>query len=649
MLAATSSHPPESSCLDSAEALVQAGLHVVPLHSVESGLCTCGRSMCMRPGKHPLTLRGHFDAAADLVSVRQFWATWPHANLGLIVGNNWNASSTGLVVIDVDPRNGGLNSLLALESRFGALNSVVTVLTGRGPEVDTRGKHLYFRLPAGSAIRTRGRIPGWPGIEVKASGYVVAPPSLHVSGVAYEWENFAALTRVSDLTELPPWFVDLITDPLPPESATGGISREEGNGVMLAGHRNHTLFRLAAFHRACGADAGEIESVLSIVNEKRCHPPLESREVATIARSATRYEQESSYRGDAFAGSAREPSVAPLRVVSAADAETLVSPRPWLFEGLVREQTTLLLAGAAYVGKSTAVSEMSLRLAYGSGTFAGYPVAGARPRRVLVVSGEEVLDQVIARLRLQAGSTQLPAGLFVVDRGAALAGASLFSQRGLDQLRATIDDVEADVVVLDSLSSLVRADRNKAEVAEAVLAGLNGIGADRPLSFFCVSHVRKAGAQGDHGSTLDRLYGAQEWGSLSDVVLVLNTASGSERTGRVVLTIGKAKDCAVANPKIALVLDPETRTFQMIGSSDPRQNARKVHGVLPSVRAAFPQPVTCEELRRCFNCSDRTLQRNLAKDLEFQAALRSGQVKVHETTRRGRPISWVWVGVAQAA
>jgi len=54
-------------------------------------------------------------------------------------------------------------------------------ITGSG------GFHLFFQYPN---EEMRNLINLLPGIDIRAEGgYIVAPPSLHVSGKSYEWKG----------------------------------------------------------------------------------------------------------------------------------------------------------------------------------------------------------------------------------------------------------------------------------------------------------------------------------------------------------------------------------------------------------------------------------------------------------------------------
>lgn len=89
-------------------------------------------------------------------------------NIGIRLG-------TTDLVIDVDPRNfaDGDDPLARLREAVGAdLADAPTTITGSG------GRHLFFGLPADT--RVLGRLAGYEGIDLKASGgLVVAPGSIH--------------------------------------------------------------------------------------------------------------------------------------------------------------------------------------------------------------------------------------------------------------------------------------------------------------------------------------------------------------------------------------------------------------------------------------------------------------------------------------
>ncbi len=130
----------------------------------------------IRPGdKRPLVRWEEFQHTRPDEAVALGWfRTWPDAGIGVVTG-----AISGLVVIDVDLRHGGDASLGSLEREHGPVPMTVECRTGGG------GRHLYFAHPGGVVCNKVGVAAG---IDLRGDGgYVVAPPSVHSSGVRYEW------------------------------------------------------------------------------------------------------------------------------------------------------------------------------------------------------------------------------------------------------------------------------------------------------------------------------------------------------------------------------------------------------------------------------------------------------------------------------
>ena len=145
--------------------------------------CSCGNRGCRKSvGKHPLSRvvqNGVDGATCDSRMIRAWWARYPLANVAIRTG-----AVSGLVVLDVDPRNGGDESLLEFEAQIGPLPTTPRSLTGGG------GLHMLFQYPVGHDVRSRTSV--LPGLDVKANGgFIVAPPSRHASGREYAWDTFA--------------------------------------------------------------------------------------------------------------------------------------------------------------------------------------------------------------------------------------------------------------------------------------------------------------------------------------------------------------------------------------------------------------------------------------------------------------------------
>jgi predicted P-loop ATPase len=127
---------------------------------------------CRSRDKQPATRHGFKDATTDRGALVRTWTANPEANVGIATGG-----VSGIVVLDIDPRNGGDESLAELERVHGPLPETAIVATGGG------GRHFYFI--ASGAVQSGDLAPG---VEIKGDGrYVIAPPSVHPSGKPYRW------------------------------------------------------------------------------------------------------------------------------------------------------------------------------------------------------------------------------------------------------------------------------------------------------------------------------------------------------------------------------------------------------------------------------------------------------------------------------
>src|SRR4051794_30751043 len=88
----------------------------VPLHGLLNGRCSCGEESCGTTGKHPRLRAWQVRASVDPHLLEGWFRRWPHANVGIATGRR-----SGLVALDVDPRNGGEETLAALQERHGPL------------------------------------------------------------------------------------------------------------------------------------------------------------------------------------------------------------------------------------------------------------------------------------------------------------------------------------------------------------------------------------------------------------------------------------------------------------------------------------------------------------------------------------------------
>ncbi len=123
-----------------------------------------------------LAPHGFKDATTDAKVIKAWWRKRPNANIGIATGR-----ASGIYVVDIDPKNGADAAAFYRAANIDSVR-IGTVITG------TDGRHLYFRYPDDRAVPSRTHFV--QGIDLKSDGgYVVAPPSIHPNGVAYDWST----------------------------------------------------------------------------------------------------------------------------------------------------------------------------------------------------------------------------------------------------------------------------------------------------------------------------------------------------------------------------------------------------------------------------------------------------------------------------
>jgi len=243
----------------------------------EAALRYLGRGWSVLPlrggDKRPLIRwDGLQQARADAATVTQWFSQAPAANVGIVTGEISN-----LIVLDVDPKHGGDESLAELERRFGALPQTAEARTGGG------GRHLYFAHPGGL---TPNRVGLKQGIDLRGDGgYVVAPPSLHPSGELYAWQPGHSPDEMSP-APLPRWL--LFAGHGPRARRTLGDWRQLVRDGVSEDERNTTIASLTGHLLWHGVDPQVALELMLSWNRVRCRPPLDDDEVARVVASISR-------------------------------------------------------------------------------------------------------------------------------------------------------------------------------------------------------------------------------------------------------------------------------------------------------------------------------------------------------------------------
>jgi hypothetical protein len=217
----------------------------------------------------------------DATEIADWFRRWPDANIAVVTG-----VVSDLVALDLDPRYGAGASLEQFEREHGPFAATVEALTGGG------GRHLYFAHP-GELVGNRAGIA--PGVDLRGDGgYVVSPPSVHVSGELYRWRCSPDVCR---LAPLPHWLRAAPREHPRVGHPPAHWRRLLHEGVR-EGERNNAIASLADHLLWHGVDPQVALELLLSWNAQRCRPPLEPEEVVRTVGSITRLHRRS---GDADA------------------------------------------------------------------------------------------------------------------------------------------------------------------------------------------------------------------------------------------------------------------------------------------------------------------------------------------------------------
>ena len=246
-------------------------LAIFPLRPIVDGACTCAlRERCGSIGKHPAILWSTLERAQQLKGE-------PGCGHGIATGVR-----SGVFVIDCDGEE-AIRTLFAM----GEMPDTLTVERGYAHV------HFYFRCPD-FLVKTSVKEIG-DGIDVRGEGgYVVAPSSLHRSGMRYE--------IIADLpvADAPQWLLDLeclrrqehdVSDRSPQPVVAGSDDEaeciEEATKMLtsappaIAGQKGHGTLWIVA-QRLMRSFELPIETAFELIQQHynpRCIPAWSDREI----------------------------------------------------------------------------------------------------------------------------------------------------------------------------------------------------------------------------------------------------------------------------------------------------------------------------------------------------------------------------------
>lgn len=174
---------------------LEAGYPVFGLNGVtKNNHCTCGNPKCAALFKHPLVSNWqHTPLFSDEQLDAGEQAGQFDTGYGVLVN--------GLIVVDVDERNGGVESYTQLIEDIPEITqSEFVVRSGSGGN----SKHIFFKAPKNVPLQSH--ITKYKGIDFKSSGFVVGAGSRHISGNTYD----VLYGTPYDITDAPTKLIELL-------------------------------------------------------------------------------------------------------------------------------------------------------------------------------------------------------------------------------------------------------------------------------------------------------------------------------------------------------------------------------------------------------------------------------------------------------
>jgi len=294
--------------------------------------------------KRPASAHGVHDASIDPEQIKAWWAQNPSFNIGIAAGEK-----SGIVVFDIDPRNGGSESWDDFTAEHGAVPDGICQLTAGG------GQHYIAQSREGlKSCELR------PGVDFLANGrYFVVTPSI-VNDKEYTWEASGDPTDgISPFAIPETWLAAM---------AVRKVIVTATDGELITGNRNAGLASMAGSMRRNGFSSSEIFAAISAANSERCDIPLPASDVKRIAESIARYAPEHDIGASAALGDAaaenliREQLPHPLSTFVHYDLDN-IPPTEYVLDGIM-EAGVVLVVGSAASGKTTQLLPLLTRVTH---------------------------------------------------------------------------------------------------------------------------------------------------------------------------------------------------------------------------------------------------------------------------------------------
>lgn len=473
---------------------IEAGYRVFPLHEITpNGECGCGDKECKAIGKHPTLNNWQHTPVWDDEQLDAFDELgWMKSGYGVIV-------SDGLLVIDVDPRNGGTQGYAQLVADVPEIAGAdLIVETGR----KDGGKHIYFKAPQGVAL-VQSLNGKYPGVDFKSSGYVVGPGSLHASGHRYD---IVVGDGPHDISPAPDALIRMLKRPDAHRTSLDGEQVDVTDDDLTkmikgidpdCGHDEWVRVGMA-LHEVTGGTGFEIWDKWSKRGKKYPGRDVLDKRWHSFGKSATRvgygtlhkYATQAGwqepvtfdYHDDTSEHTVDEPAPPKQRhqmwldtlMESRLERVNRMAAQPWVITDIVPAGGVVSLVGGSGVGKSFVAVDIACSIASGA-QWHGYDVEHAGSVVYVAAEGGGGIDKRVLAWAQAHGMDDVPNLHMLLDapiiddqKDAALVAETLaeLSRRIQSPVR---------MVILDTLNRVMQGEENSATAMAALMRGVEMI------------------------------------------------------------------------------------------------------------------------------------------------------------------------------
>jgi len=438
--------------LEKAKALASLGLHVFPVANRDYPQIDI-------LVKQPLTPNGFRDATTSIREIEELWEGAEDAWVGV-----WTGAS-GIVVVDVDEHDGQKNGYETLREQKAELPSTFNYGTLSG-----NGRHYVYLGPDTPNGKPFGRAEG---VDRQSGGsYVVwygpVPDSRELFAPVPQWA-LQNTTEHVDLERIDPvkWIAAL-----PDEQMSPGM-RRAADRIPTGEFGRNDLFRraleiaLSHFEGMKGAKRAfqklADEWLRGKYNTERYQKDLlntVSRAIALAKHKAAVEPSEDPVPADA-------PEQIAIRPMSFGEIIDTDFSQEWLIDGIVTTAGLGLITGRAGVGKTSVALQIGADLAVGSDKILGWDVPDPRPRKVMFLSLElngSGLSRFIHTLKKSYRQQAFRKNLIGIPVGEPMLLGEMEAEQ--QRVNAWIEEVEPELLVIDSLGEMCRSLQDEQQSAE---------------------------------------------------------------------------------------------------------------------------------------------------------------------------------------